>query len=75
MWAGREGTGADGPLGPVKALRMDRIAKLVEQGSNQLKVEFTDGSDLILATNSQTHRLELVNSLHAFGSACRNRGA
>jgi hypothetical protein len=72
LWTGREGSSAAGPGSP-KALPMDRVAELVAQGPTQLKVQFNNGSDLVLAANSEAHRRELLSALQAFGNACRNR--
>ncbi|HEY0114866.1 MAG TPA: hypothetical protein VGB54_04015 [Allosphingosinicella sp.] len=73
LWGGPADTSAHAPLGRSKSLPVSRIANLVAQGGTQLKVEFNTGSELVLVTNSDAHRRQLINALHAFGNACRGR--
>ena len=73
LWTGRDGTSTAAPSGGPKALPINNVAHLVLQGPSQLKVQFRDGSDIVLAANSTAHRQQLIGALEAFGSACRSR--
>jgi hypothetical protein len=75
LWGGPVGVEADGPIGRLEPLPVERITNLVAQGGGQLKVEFNNGANLTLATNSEQHRRELVDALQAFGNACRTRAS